>query len=184
MDQIGNGADLEAVFGGELEQIRQARHRAVVFDDLADHGGWRKACQRGQVATRLGVACAHHHAARLSHDREYVTRLDDVVGPRFTRYGHLDSAGAIGGGNAGGHALSGFDAYGEGRAVLGAVAMRHQRQIQAATPVLGERQANQTATEARHEINGLRRDEIGGEYQVAFVFAIFFVDQDDHAASF
>src|SRR3546814_5335694 len=30
-----------------------------------------------------------------------------------------------------------------------------------------------------HEIDGLGRDELGGHDQVAFVFAVFFVDQDD-----
>jgi hypothetical protein len=34
----------------------------------------------------------------------------------------------------------------------------------------------------RHEVDRLRRDEVGGDDDIAFVFAILLVDQDDHAA--
>src|SRR5690606_27629621 len=33
-----------------------------------------------------------------------------------------------------------------------------------------------------HEIDGLGSDVIGGQHQIALVFAIFFIDQNDHAA--
>ena len=36
-DQIGNRADLHVVGFGKLHQIRQPRHGAIVFHDLADH---------------------------------------------------------------------------------------------------------------------------------------------------
>ena len=36
-------------------------------------------------------------------------------------------------------------------------------------------------TEAGHEIDGLGRDVIGGDDEVAFVFAVFFVNKNDHA---
>ncbi len=35
---------------------------------------------------------------------------------------------------------------------------------------------------ACHEVDGLGRDVIGGEHDVAFVLAVFLVDQDHHAA--
>ena len=37
VDQIGDGADLEPVRLREHDEIGQARHRAVVLHDLADH---------------------------------------------------------------------------------------------------------------------------------------------------
>ena len=45
----------------------------------------------------------------------------------------------------------------------------------------GECQANQAAPETRHEVDGLRRHVVGSEYQVTFVFAVFFVYQNHHA---
>ena len=36
-DQVGNGANLQAMLGGKQLQVRQTRHGAVVFHDLADH---------------------------------------------------------------------------------------------------------------------------------------------------
>jgi hypothetical protein len=45
----------------------------------------------------------------------------------------------------------------------------------------GEGQADQATAKAGHEIDGVWRDVLGGEHQVAFVFAVFFVHQNDHA---
>ena len=46
--------------------------------------------------------------------------------------------------------------------------------------LLGDRHADQAAAVARHEIDRLRRDEVGGEHEIALVLAIFLVDEDDH----
>ncbi len=169
---------------GELHQVGQARHRAVVLDDLADHRGGRQARQRREIAAGLGVAGAHQHAAGLGHDREHVARLDDVLGPRVVRDGGEDRAGAVGRRNARGDAFGRFDADGERRAVLGAVAVGHQRQVQQLAAFLGERQADEAAAVAGHEVDRFRRDEFGGDHEVALVFAVFFVDEYHHPAGF
>ncbi len=54
--------------------------------------------------------------------------------------------------------------------------------LQVLAAVARERQADQAAAEAGHEVDRLGRDVVGGEHQVAFVLAVFLVDQDDHAA--
>ena len=66
--------------------------------------------------------------------------------------------------------------------MLRAVARRHGRQVQALAALARERQADQAAAEARHEVDRLGRDVFGGEHQVAFVLAVFLVDEDHHAA--
>ena len=48
--------------------------------------------------------------------------------------------------------------------------------------VFCERKANQAARVLRHEIDGFWCDFFGGHREVAFVFAILVVDEDDHAA--
>jgi len=57
-DEIGDGADLEAVQLGERHQLRQARHRAVVVHDLADDGGGVEPGKAGDVDAGFGVAGA------------------------------------------------------------------------------------------------------------------------------
>jgi hypothetical protein len=98
------------------------------------------------------------------------------------RHRHLDGARAVGRRNTGGHAFGGFDRDREIGAEGGAVAARHHRQRQAVADFFGQRQAHQAARVADHEIDRLGRDEVGRQDQVALVFAVFFVDQNDHAA--
>jgi hypothetical protein len=58
----------------------------------------------------------------------------------------------------------------------------HRRQIELAAARFGECQTDQTPAETGHEVDRLGRHEIGREHQVAFVFAVFLVDQNDHPA--
>ena len=104
------------------------------------------------------------------------------LGLRVAGHRGLHGAGAVGGRDAGGHALGGLDRHREGGAHLGAVARHHGRQVQALAAFAGQRQADQAAAEARHEVDGFGRDVVGGQHQVALVLAVFLVDQDDHAA--
>ncbi len=45
-----------------------------------------------------------------------------------------------------------------------------------------ERQADQAAPVHGHEVDRLGRDELGGQGQIALVFAVFVVDHHQHAA--
>ena len=60
--------------------------------------------------------------------------------------------------------------------------LRHRRQLQPLAMLARQRQADQAAAESGHEVDRLRRHVLGREHEIAFVLAIFFVDQDDHAA--
>ena len=46
---------------------------------------------------------------------------------------------------------------------------------------LGQRQTNEAAGMARHEVDGLRRNFLGRANDVAFVLAVFIIDDDNHA---
>jgi hypothetical protein len=107
------------------------------------------------------------------------TRSD---GRGVARHGRLHRARAVGGRDAGGDAGGGLDRHREGGAMLGAVAAGHRRQVQAFAMLAGQRQADQAAREAGHEVDGLGGDMLGGQHQVAFVLAVFLVDEDHHAA--
>ena len=48
--------------------------------------------------------------------------------------------------------------------------------------LLGHGEADQAASVLGHEVDGFGRDLLGGEGEVAFVLAVFVVDDHDHAA--
>ena len=41
-------------------------------------------------------------------------------------------------------------------------------------------QADQAAAIGGHEVDRLRRDQLGSHAEVAFIFPVFVIDQDDH----
>ena len=58
----------------------------------------------------------------------------------------------------------------------------HQRNVQLIKPVAGHRQADQAAPVSRHKVDGLGRDFLGRDHQVAFVLPVFIVNDDDDSA--
>jgi hypothetical protein len=49
--------------------------------------------------------------------------------------------------------------------------------------LFGQRKADQTAPIGRHEIDRLRGDLLCGHAEVALIFAVFVIHEDDHAAA-
>ena len=127
---------------------------------------------------------AHQHAAGFRRDREYVPGLDDVPGLRPARHRRLHGAGAVVRRYPGADPRCRFDRNGKRRAVEGMVLLRHRRQLQLAAAFLGQGKADQAARKPGHEVDRLGRDEIGGKNEIALVFAVFLIHQDDHLAGF
>ena len=182
VDQIADGANLDAVLMAEIDQLRQACHGAIVIHDLADHRRRLQSAEAGQIAAGLGVAGAHQHAAILGHQREDVARLHQVGRGGVAGHGGLHGARSIGGGDARGHPLGRLDRHGEGGTVGGAVVAHHQRQVELFAALAGQGQADQATAVLGHEVDRFGRDMVGGQNQVAFVLAVFLVDEDDHLA--
>ena len=181
LDQIGNRADFQAVFVGEADQVRQTGHRAVFLEYFADDRRRLQAGHLRQIATGFGMSGAHQHAAVAGGNREDVAGLDDVFRPGITCHGGLDGARTVMRRNAGGNALCRFDGNGEGSVVRTAVVARHRREAQLPGTGGGDGQADQAACVRGHEVDGFGRDVFGRENQIAFVFTVFFIHQDDHA---
>ena len=181
-DQVGDGADLQLVLGGEFHQVGQPRHGAVVAHDFAQHRGGREAREAREVAAGLGVPGAHQHAAVLRDQRKHVPGLDDVGAVAPWPRGHADGQRAVVRRDAGGDALGGLDRDGEVGAVARAVLAHHRPQAQARRVRLGERHADQAAAVRGEEVDLLGRHEIGGEDEVALVLAVLVVDQHDDVA--
>ena len=95
---------------GQVGELGQPRHAAVLVEHLADDAGRVAAGQPGEVDGRLGVAGAPEHAAGHRAQRE------DVAGRvrSSARIGGVDQGadgdGAVVGRGAGRHAAAGVDA--------------------------------------------------------------------------
>ena len=180
-DEICNGANLQSMLGSKYLQVRQAGHGAVVLHDLADHRGWRAARHGGKIAPGFCVASPHQHATVHRLQRENVARLHQVF--RYGLLGHcgLHSACAVGCGDPGGDTFGRFDRHGEGRAFLVTIARCHGRQLQALAAFAGQRQTDQATAVAGHEVDAIGRYMVGCQYQITFVFAVFFVHENDDA---
>ena len=65
-------------------------------------------------------------------------------------------------------------------AIFVGVGLRHRRKTELLDSLGGEREANHAPAMSRHEVDEIRRRPLGGANQVAFVFAILVIGDDDH----
>ena len=128
------------------------------------------------------MAGAHQRAAFARHQREHVAGRHDVVAPAVRVDRHGDGVRAVVRRDAGGDALARLDRDGERGLVAGAVVPAHQAEAQLLDALAGQRQADQAAGVAGHEVDRIRRGELRGDDQVALVFPVLVVDQDEHPA--
>ncbi len=136
----------------------------------------------GEVDGGLGLAGADEDAALAGAQREDVAGTGEVTGCGVGIDGGADGVGAVGGGDAGGDAFAGLDGLGECGAEARGVLLGHGEEAQVVGALLGQGEADEAAAVAGHEVDGLGGDVLGGEGEVAFVFAVFVVDDDHHAA--
>jgi len=167
---------------GKCFQLTQSRHGTVLIQYFAYHAGGFQSGESGQIHAGLRVSRPGEHAAALSHQREYMTRLYQIarLGILFNR--DLNGPGAIRSGNPRGHADRGFDGHRE--IGYGSVIriVHHERQLQLAAAIGGQCQANQSAPVACHEIDILGARMYSGHDQVTFVFTVLIIHQNDHTA--
>lgn len=105
-----------------------------------------------------------------------------VVGTGVGTHGQLDGDGAVTGTDTRGDAFLGVDRFREGGPEVGGIDLRHEGETEAIADVGLEGETDQTAAVDRHEIDGFGGNGIGGDGKVAFVLAVFVVDDDDHFA--
>ena len=182
LDQVGDRDHLQPVRGAVLDQVGHASHRPVVLHDLADHARRDQAGEPREVDRRLGLARALEHAAGAGAQGEDMTRLNEVARSRGGVDGDLDRVGAVMRRDAGGDAFARLDRDGEGGAERRLVLVRHLPQPQLVAALLREAEADEPARVRDHEVDRLRRRELGGDRQVALVLAVLVVDDDDEAA--
>ena len=165
-----------------FDEVGHAGHGAVVIHDFADDAGGDEAGHAGEIDGGFGLAGADEHAALAGAEREDVAGAGEIVRGGAGVDGDFDGVGAVGGGDAGGDAFAGLDGFGKGGAEARGVLLGHGAEAEVVGALLGEGEADEAASVSGHEVDGLGGDELGGEGEVAFVFAVFVVDDDDHAS--
>jgi hypothetical protein len=98
--------------------------------------------------------------------------------------GNLDGAGSVFGGDAGTNTVDTINADGKGGLVFVGVFAYHEGQFESIEPIARQGQTNQTPRVHCHEIDAVRRGELGGTNDVAFVFAVFVIDYYQDATCF
>jgi len=140
--------------------------------------------QPAEVDRSLGLARAHQDAPLAGAEGVDVAGHHEVRGSRGGVGEDLDGTRPIGGGDTGGDALAGVHGDGEGRAELRLVQVLadHHGDAQGVQPFAGGGGADDAAGVLEHEGDGLRRNELPREAEVAFVLTVFVVHDDDRAA--
>ena len=108
--------------------------------------------------------------------------LAQVFGPRIRLHRGDDGVRAIVRGDAGGHAFGRLDGQREVGAMFAMRLADHERQAQLAAALGGQRQADEAAAEARHEVDVFGAHLLRRHDEVAFVLAILVVHDHHHAA--
>ena len=182
-DELGDGEHFELMLVAEANKVRDTGHGAVVVHDLADNPGWDKAGHPGEVNRGFGLAGAHEDAALAGTQGHDMAGAGEVEGAGGGVNGDVDGVGTIRGGDAGGDAFTRFDGDGEGGSEARGVVLRHGVELEEVGPLFCESEADEATAEARHEVDRFGGDELRRDGEVALVFAVFIVDDDDHATS-
>ena len=138
--------------------------------------------QPRQVDPRLGLPGALEHAARACLEREHVTGLDEVLGLERGSIATWIVCARSWAEMPGRDSLTRLHGHREGRLEGRLVLCRHQVQAQLIAALGRQRQADQPAGLARHEVDVLRGRELRGEGEVALVLAVLGVADHDHLA--
>ncbi len=179
LDQVCDGDHLQTVAGAVPDQVRDAGHRPVVVHDLADDTRGVQARESRQVDRRLGLARPLEDAAGARPQREDVAALDQVVGCGRRVDRDRDRVRAVGRGDAGRDPVARVDRGRVGGAEPRLPTRCERPQLQLVAACLRQAEADHPPPVSGHEVDRLRRRELGGDRQIAFVLAVRVVD-DDH----
>ena len=179
-DQRGDRDDLQVELLGDLHQLRQTGHRAVLVHDLDQCACGLQSGQTGQIDGRLGVPRTAQHALVAGAQGIDMSRTAQIGGFRFGIGQRADRCGAVVDRDARGAVVAQqVDRHGERRAQQRGVVLLHHIEAQLGAAFLRQRGAQYAAALLEHEIHDLGSDLLRGDDEVALVFAVLVVDDDN-----
>ena len=137
--------------------------------------------QRGQIAARFGMPGPRQYAAGLRGKWKNMPWLRQVERLRIRFHCDLNRARAIVRRNTRSDALRCFNRNSEVGVVLRGVVAHHWSQAKLACALLGQGETDQAACFAHHKVDVFRPHHRSGHDQIAFVLAIFVVEDHHHA---
>ena len=179
LDELRDRDHVQAELPLELDELGQARHRAILVEDLADDTARVQAGEGGEVDRGFGVAGALEDATRAGEQREDVAGLHECFGLGLRVGEDRDGLRAVVGRDAGGNPFGGVDGHREGGALRLAVLRHHLGDAQAAQLMLDGRDADEASRVTDHHVDGLRGGLGGRHHEVALVLAVLVVGHDD-----
>ena len=181
LDELLDRDDLQVVPPRQLVKLVGGRALPAVGQDFAEHAGGQQASHAGQIDGRFGVSGAAQHAAFLGHQRKHVAGPKEVVRLALRVDQRQDRGRPLGGGDARADRAM-IDRHGEVRPQRGRIVPHHGVKIEPLADLRQDRHAELPAA-VEHEIDDFGRDLLGRTDEVAFVFAVFGVDDDDDLAA-
>ena len=179
-DQRGDRDDLQVEFLGDLHQLRQAGHRAVLVHDFDQGACGLQPGQTGQVDGSLGMSRTAQHALVAGTQGVDMSWTAQIGGFRLGIGQRTDRGGAVVDRDARGAVVAQqVDRHGERRAQQRGVVLLHHVETQFGTAFLRQRGAQYAAALLEHEIHDFGGDLLRGDDEIALVFAVLVVD-DDH----
>ena len=180
LHELLDGDQGEPVLVREAAQLRQPGHfRGVILaDDLTQHSGGAQTGCSGEINGCLCVALAHQHTTAAGAQRHHVARPVEGGGSGVRVGEQPHGIGAVGGADSRIDALSSIDRHGVRGATDVLVAGHHGRKRQAVAVAVFHAHADVAGAVAHHEGHELWGGKLGGEDEVAFILAVFIVN--DH----
>jgi len=129
------------------------------------------------------VACTAEYATWTGPKRKDVARPAKVACLNTWACQRINRFGAVVGRDTGRYAFTfEVDADSEGGSVGIRVAVDHGVQVELVAALVHQRDTDEASGMRGHEVHGFRGDSLSEGDQVAFVFAVFVVDHNDHFA--
>ena len=180
-NQLGNRDHLQMQPLRQFGQFRPTGPIARGVEDLAQHAGGVQSGQPRQIDGRLRVACPPQHAAFLGHQRQDVTRSDEIPRLSLRADQFPDRATTLAGRNPGPHRLV-IDRDGVGRPVRVARITDHQGQVEPFGDLRQDGRAEQPLAVADEEVDQFGCDLLRRADEVSLVFPILRIHHDHGSA--
>src|SRR5712664_4076645 len=171
---------MRSLFPNRDHSFDAAHNELLVASPVGNHLLDRDDLDAVLIGKRFEIGHARHSAVCLHELSDHPGRVEP------SQYRWIENLsnrrGPIVGGSPGSHVVLGIDADAEGGSEATGVALNHGPDAQFVQSPGHDRHAYQPGSVARHEADVLGRDELGSDHEIAFVFAVFVVD-DDHELS-
>ncbi len=181
-DQFGNRNGFQSVGLSKCGNFTPAHHRTVLVHQFRDHADGRQVDKAAQIDGSLGMARTHQHTTFLGNQRKDVAGPYEIAGPGIWIGKGPAGRCALFCGYSGCRVMAVIDRHRKGGGMRCVVFGHHRRKVQPLGVGKGHRCADNAggvADDERHFLGGAVN---GGDDQVALVFSVIVIGDDNDFA--